>query len=391
MNLNPPSHRINLSNPEFDGNELRYIHEAFQAGQIATSGAFIPQFEQKLEEGLGEGCIVALNSGTSAIHLALLLLGVEKGDEVICQTLTFAASANPIVYLGAKPIFVDSEKQTWNICPHLLEETILDRISKGKLPKAIISVNLFGMPCQMTEIMEIAQRYGIPVVEDAAESLGSKIYGQHCGTMADIGVFSFNGNKVITTGGGGAIHTSNLKWAKRARFLSTQSKDNFPHYEHSEIGYNYKMNNIAAGIGIAQLDILHRCIRKRREIYHSYETALKGLPGISFLTEPEGYFSNRWLSTLLINPLEAGFDTNELRVFLDKQNIECRPVWKPMHLQPVYRQAMYYGGTIAESLFVQGICLPSSSHLSHQERERILECFQFMYQRNFKKSYLGKI
>lgn len=375
MRIPPYNKRIFLSHPEFDGRELRYIHEALQAGQIATSGAFIALFEDKLEERFGGGSIVAMNSGTSAIHLSLVLLGVGIGDEVICQSLTFAASANPIVYLGALPIFVDSERDTWNICPELLEETILDRIAKGKLPKAIITVDLFGMPARMQEIMAVARRYGIPVLEDAAEAVGSKIEDHYCGTFGDIGVYSFNGNKVITTGGGGAIITTDLKWSKMARHLATQAKDNFSHYEHTSIGYNYKMNNLAAGIGLAQMDALDYCIQQRRKIYEVYKARLEDLPGISFLPEPEGYFSNRWLTTVLIDPVEAGFDREAVRLALEIENIESRPVWKPMHLQPVFDDAPYYGGDIAANIFKRGLCLPSSSGLSAGDIDRIVTCF----------------
>ncbi len=349
-----------------------HIQEALLAGHIATTGRFITEFENRLEEKCGGGCVVALNSGTSAIHLALMLLGVGPGDEVICQSLTFTASANPIVYLGARPVFVDSEKETWNICPELLEEAILHRISKGKRPKAIVVVNLFGMPAQMPAIMEIAGRYGIPVLEDAAESLGSQINGQFCGTFGDIGIYSFNGNKVITTGGGGALVTANLQWAKKARHLSTQAKDNYPHYEHSEIGYNYKMNNLAAGIGLAQLDRVDERIQKRRAIFDHYKNELEAMPGVSFLPEPEGYFSNRWLTAVRIDPGKAGFDAEALRLALEQNNIESRPVWKPMHLQPVFHASPCYGGALASSLFEAGLCLPSGSNLNKEDLDRVL-------------------
>jgi len=384
MVLSPSHRRILLSNPEFDGKELRFIHEAFELGHIATMGSFITEFEARLEERVGGGSIIALNSGTSAIHLALLLLGVGKEDEVICQTLTFAASANPIVYLGAQPIFVDSEKETWNICPNLLEETILDRISRGKLPKAIITVNLFGMPAKMTELMEVANRYGIPVLEDAAESLGSRINKQYCGTFGDIGIYSFNGNKVITTGGGGAIITSNVKWSKKARHLATQAKDNYPHYEHSSIGYNYKMNNLAAGIGLAQLDCLDVLIRKRRNNFNTYKAELGNLPGISFLSEPDGYFSNRWLTTIMVDEAESGYGKEALRLALEDNNIESRPVWKPMHLQPIYSSAPYYGGHTAGQIFERGLCLPSSSTLTKEEVDRVIGCFHKQYEKVYR-------
>lgn len=375
MVISPPAKRLFLSSPEFDGKELFHIQEALSAGHIATTGSFIAEFENKLEEKCGGGRVTAMNSGTSAIHLALILLGVGVGDEVLCQSLTFTASANPIVYLGARPVFVDSEKKTWNICPELLEEAILERMSKGKRPKAIVVVNLFGMPAQMPAVMGIAGRYGIPVLEDAAESLGSKINGQFCGTFGDIGIYSFNGNKVITTGGGGALVTANLQWAKKARHLSTQAKDNYPYYEHSEIGYNYKMNNMAAGIGLAQLDRVDERIQKRRAIFDHYRRELKDIPGVSFLSEPEGYFSNRWLTAVGIDPEKAGFDAETLRLALEQNNIESRPVWKPMHLQPVFQSSPNYGGSVASSLFEKGLCLPSSSSLNKEDLDRVLFSF----------------
>lgn len=383
MTIPPPQKRIFLSSPEFDGKELFHIQEALQAGQIATSGNFITEFENKLEEICGGGRVTALNSGTSAIHLALILLGVGPGDEVICQSLTFTASANPIVYLGAKPIFVDSEKKTWNLCPELLEEAILDRISKGKFPKAIIAVNLFGMPAQLPAIMEVAARYGAPVLEDAAESLGSGIEGQCCGTFGDIGIYSFNGNKVITTGGGGALVTSNLQWAKKARHLSTQAKDNYPYYEHSEIGYNYKMNNLAAAIGLAQLDRVDERVQKRRAIFDHYRQGLENMPGITFLPEPEGYYSNRWLTAVTIDPDKAGFDAEAVRLDLEQNNIESRHVWKPMHLQPVFQSSPAYGGSVASSLFEGGLCLPSGSKLNKEDLDRVLFSFFTLHHKVF--------
>lgn len=375
MAILPPRKRIFLSSPEFDGKEIFHIQEALQAEQIATSGSFIQEFEDKLEGMCGGGRVTVLNSGTSAIHLALVLLGIGPGDEVICQSLTFTASANPIVYLGAKPIFVDSEKETWNLCPKLLEETILDRISKGKFPKAIIAVTLFGMPAQMPAIKQVAEQYGIPILEDAAASLGSRIDERCCGTFGDIGVYSFNGNKVITTGGGGALITTNLQWAKKARHLSTQAKDNYPYYEHSEIGYNYKMNNLAAAIGLAQLNRVDERVQRRRAIFEHYRQGLKSMPGITFLLEPEGYYSNRWLTAVIIDPDETGFDAETLRLDLEQNNIESRQVWKPMHLQPVFKSCPTYGGHVASSLFKDGLCLPSGSKLSKDDLDRVLFSF----------------
>ena len=376
----PSNNRIYLSTPEFNGKELEYIENAFRAKQVATHGAFIQEFESRIKEMFGAENVVALNSGTSAIHLALMLMGVKDGDEVICQTLTFVASANPIVYLRGKPVFVDSERETWNICPQFLEEAILDRIRKGKLPKAIIMVNLFGMPAKVHEILEVAGRYGIPVLEDAAESIGSKIGRRHCGTFGDIGVFSFNGNKVITTGGGGVMITSDVNWSRKARHLSTQAKDNFPYYHHSEIGYNYKMNNIAAGIGLAQLETLAEKIGKRRQNFEYYKAILSKVQGISLLDEPVGCFSNRWLTTVLIDP-ELAFLTRDLvMALMEENNIESRPVWKPMHLQPIFQQTPYYGENVAADLFSRGLCLPSGSGLEREDLNRVIKCLTPFYE-----------
>src|SRR5690606_15358066 len=381
MIVSSHSKRIFLSSPEFCGTELLYIQEAFEAGVIATSGNHIAAFEKKLQSKCGGRWVVALNSGNSAIHLALVLLGVGPGDEVLCQSLTFAASANPISYLGAFPIFVDSEIDTWNICPEHLEDAILDRLSKGKRPKAIICVNLFGMPAQMPAIMEIANRYDIPVVEDAAESLGSRIKSRYCGTFGDLGVYSFNGNKMITTGGGGALVVSQRRWACQARHLSTQAKDNYPYYQHSAIGYNYKMNNLAAGIGIAQLDKLDERVAKRRAIFNYYNTRLKDFAGISLLDELEDYYSNRWLSVIPIDPEVAGVDVETLRISLELQNIESRQVWKPMHLQPVFKDSPCYGGETAARLFENGLCLPSGSDLKEEDLERVLYTMTLLYRK----------
>ncbi|SEJ50993.1 dTDP-4-amino-4,6-dideoxygalactose transaminase [Cyclobacterium xiamenense] len=362
-----------LSSPHFSGNEIGFIQAAIAAGEIATNGRFIRQFEQELERQFDSPHVIALNSGTSAIHLALHLLGVGSGDEVICQSFTFVASCNPIRYLGGVPVFVDSEEKTWNMCPDRLEETIRKRLAQGKKPKVILAVNLFGMPANWSRIGHIAKKYDIPVLEDAAESLGSTIDGQFAGTFGDLGVFSFNGNKIITTGSGGALLTKNRFLEKKSRYLATQAKLNVAHYEHNELGYNYKMTNLAAGIGLAQLQVIADRIRKRRQIFTEYRRLLQGIPGLQFLEEPPGYFSNRWLTTLLIQPEQAGFDAVELRNSLLLEGIESRFLWKPMHLQPLYRDAGYLGGGVAENLFRTGLCLPSSSLLGTPELERIVE------------------
>lgn len=364
--------KIYLSSPQFTGEEIEFVNEAIAQQDIATNGVFINQFEKQLENKFHAPYAVALNSGTSAIHLSLHLLRVGVGDEVICQSFTYIATTNPILYLGGTPVFVDSEKDTWNMCPQSLEETIKIRLAKGKKPKAIIIVNLFGMPANWPEINRIAQFYEIPVLEDAAESVGSKIGDKFTGTFGDLAIYSFNGNKIISTGGGGALLTNNRFWDKNARYLSTQAKLNFPYFEHMEMGFNYKMNNLSAGIGLAQLAVLDDRIERRREIYDYYKKHLEMLPGITFLNEPKGFFSNRWLTTMILNPALTGFEVSDLRELLLEEGIESRFLWKPMHLQPMYRSATYYGGEIAENLFLHGICLPSGTGLSSEELDRVI-------------------
>lgn len=353
--------------------EIRFIQQAFDTNWIAPLGPHVDGFEKDLQEYTGSANAGVFTTGTACIHLALILLDVKPGDEVICQSFTFSASANPIVYRGATPVFVDSEADTWNMDPNLLEDAITDRQKKtGKLPKAIIPVHLYGMPARMGEIMEIAGRYGIPVIEDAAEALGSHIGGKQCGTFGTFGVLSFNGNKIITTSGGGALLSEDADAIKKARFLATQARDPAPHYEHSHIGYNYRMSNIAAGIGRGQMMVLNERIRQRRDNHAFYVDLLGDVSGISFLPEPDGYFSNRWLTTILVDPEKTGGITREtIRLEMEKQNIECRPLWKPMHMQPVFRDAPYYGTGISGKLFEDGLCLPSGSNMSEQERDRI--------------------
>lgn len=370
------SNKIWLSSPHMGGNEIKYVHEAFDANWIAPLGPNVNGFENDLESYLGEKNVVgALSSGTAALHLGLILLGVEAGDEVICQSMTFSASANPIMYLGAKPIFIDSERETWNICPIALEEAILDRQKNGKKPKAIIPVHLYGMPYNVDAIREISIKYGIPILEDSAEALGSTFKGQKCGTFGDIGVLSFNGNKIITTSGGGAIVCKNKELKDKAVFLSTQARDDAPHYQHSHVGYNYRMSNICAGIGRGQMEVLDEHIGFRRDMHNFYNNLFSGIEGISLLKEPsEDYFSNHWLSAVIIDPEKTGGVTREdIRLGLEKYNIESRPLWKPMHLQPVFKDARYYGDKVAENLFDNGLCLPSGSNLIENDRLRIAE------------------
>jgi dTDP-4-amino-4,6-dideoxygalactose transaminase len=371
--------KIWMSSPHMGGNERQYVNDAFDTNWIAPLGPNVNGFEHDLELFLNDDChVAALSSGTAGLHLGLVLLGVKAGDEVICQTMTFSATANPIAYMGAKPVFVDSEKETWNMSPTLLEEAIKDRIAEGKTPKAIIPVHLYGMPARMQEIMDVANHYKIPVLEDAAEALGSSINGRKCGTFGEIGVLSFNGNKIITTSGGGALVSHDASVVSDARFLATQARDEAPHYQHSKIGYNYRMSNLCAGVGRGQMEVLAKRIEQRRSIFNRYYERLAGKKGIRFLSEPDGYFSNRWLSTILIEPAEAGFTREDLRLALEKENIESRPLWKPMHMQPVFEGCAYYGDGTSEGLFQNGLCLPSGSNLTDEDLERIFDVFNMM-------------
>jgi len=367
------NYKIPLSFPLFDGNETLYSQLAINSGHLATYGPFIEKFEKKLSKRIQTHEAIALNSGTSALHLGLVLLGIGIGDEVICQSFTFCASANPVVYLGAQPIFVDSEKDTWNMCPDLLEDTILCRIAKGKKPKAIIMVHLFGMPAKMKELMEISSKYQIPVLEDAAEAVGSTYGGKYCGTFGQLGVFSFNGNKIITTGGGGALLSNNAHLIQRARHLASQAREDFSHYEHLEIGYNYKMNNLSASIGLAQLEQLDSWVESRQTVNEKYRELLKDVEGIDFQTEEIGSKSNFWLTTILIDSEKVGFTNKTLRTSLLKKSIETRFLWKPLHLQPVFKSMPFYGGTICESFFENGLCLPSSANLTVEDQEIVVD------------------
>ncbi len=365
--------KIWLSSPHMGGNELKYIHEAFDANWVAPLGPNVNGFEEDLEHYLKSDVkVAALSAGTAALHLALIECGVEAGDEVICQSMTFSASANPIAYQGAVPVFVDSEPDTWNICPVALETAIKDRIAKGKTPKAIIAVHLYGMPFKVEEVMAVAEKYHISVIEDAAEALGSTYKGKACGTFGRFGVLSFNGNKIITTSGGGALACHTQEDKDKAVFLSTQARDNAPHYQHSHIGYNYRMSNICAGIGRGQMEVLDERVQARRSMQQFYTELFTGIEGVTVFTEPSSdYFSNHWLSAITINPEIAGKTREDLRLVLLEDNIESRPLWKPMHLQPVFAGSPYYGENVAENLFNNGLCLPSGSNLSEADRKRI--------------------
>ena len=365
--------KIWLSSPHMGGTELDYIHEAFEQNWVAPLGPNVNSFEDDLKTYLNENVeVAALSAGTAALHLALIILGVKYDDEVICQSFTFSASANPITYVGAKPVFVDSEPETWNMCPKALETAINDRITKGKKPKAIIVVHLYGMPAKLNEITEIANRYEIPLIEDAAEALGSTFKGQKCGTFGEMSILSFNGNKIITTSGGGALVCKTKEQKDKAVFLSTQARDNAPHYQHSEIGYNYRMSNISAGIGRGQMKVLNDRIEARRKNHQFYLNLFENFEGVTVFNEPNSdYFSNHWLSAIVIDEEKAGFNREQLRLALDQENIESRPLWKPMHLQPIFESAPYFGGNVAEELFKNGLCLPSGSNLNEEDLERI--------------------
>ena len=372
------SEKIWLSSPHMGGNEQKYVKEAFDTNWIAPLGPHVNGFEKDLEYYISENSNVAcLSSGTAALHIALILAGVKRNDEVICQTLTFSASANPIRYQDAIPIFVDSEKDTWNMCPNHLENAIKDRIKLGKKPKAIILVHLYGMPAKMDEILSISKKYEITLIEDAAEALGSKYKGQKCGTFGEFGVLSFNGNKIITTSGGGALVCKSEILKQKAIFLATQSRDNAPHYQHSEIGYNYRMSNVAAGIGRGQMEVLDRHIGLRRNMNQFYKNLFKNISGINVFTEySNNIFYNHWLSCITIDEKKTGFNSETLRLKLEEENIESRPLWKPMHLQPVFKGAKYYGSNISENLFKKGLCLPSGSNLTEADRNRITKTVQ---------------
>jgi len=393
--------KIWLSSPHMSGNEFLYVKEAFETNWIAPLGPHVNNFEKDLSDYVNVSHAAALSSGTGAIHLALILLGVTSGDEVICQSFTFSASANPIVYQGATPIFIDSEKDTWNIDPDLLEDAIKERISKGKKPKAIIVVHLYGMPAKMKEIQDISIKYGVPIIEDAAEALGSRqkvgnqkseVRSQNekesekgkgksggnewqmCGSFGEMSILSFNGNKIITTSGGGALLSNNENYITKSRFLATQARDDAPHYQHSHIGFNYRMSNVCAGIGRGQMQVLDERVKQRRSNYKFYKKSFSDYDGIIFQPENEESFSNRWLTAITVDPkLTNGVTREDIRLALEEVDIESRPLWKPMHLQPVFNNAPNYVNGTSEKLFEDGLCLPSGSNLREEDLERIVE------------------
>lgn len=369
-----PHPKIWLSPPHMGGDELKFVHEAFATNWISPVGPHINAFEEELAAYVGIPHCAALSSGTAAIHLGLIILGVRAGDEVICSTFTFSGSCNPIAYLGAIPVFVDSERETWNMDPDLLEEAILNRIKNGKKPKAIIVVHLYGMPARIDRLMEIANRHDIPVVEDAAEALGSTYLGRKLGTWGTLGVYSFNGNKIMTTSGGGALVSENGKFIQKARFLSTQAREPFPHYEHREVGYNYRLSNVSAAIGRGQLRVLDSHIQARRENFEFYKRIFQAVSNVHLLEEFSGAFCNRWLTCIILQRTDnQEFNPHSLRLFLESENIESRPLWKPMHRQPVFAEAPAFVSGVAEELFANGLCLPSGSNLSPAEFDRLSE------------------
>ncbi|WP_368242260.1 DegT/DnrJ/EryC1/StrS family aminotransferase [Butyricimonas virosa] len=389
--------RIWLSLAHMGGREQEFIQEAFDTNWVVPLGPNVNAFEKALRDFLIENGklkvenegkqVVALSAGTAALHLGLILLGVGEGDEVICQSFTFSASANPIAYLGATPVFVDSEVDTWNMDPVLLEEAIKDRVEKiGRLPKAIIPVHLYGMPGKLDEILEVANRYKIPVLEDSAEALGSEYKGRKCGTFGEYAALSFNGNKIITTSGGGALVCPNEERAKRALFYATQAREQAPHYQHEKIGYNYRMSNICAGIGRGQMFVLDEHIARRREIHDLYVKLLAGVKGVKVMCQPEGgdFNSNYWLTCITVDPEEAGFTREDVRLALDADNIESRPLWKPMHLQPVFKDAPFYGNGTSERLFEIGLCLPSGPTLTDEDIERVTKVVRQLSNFRFK-------
>jgi dTDP-4-amino-4,6-dideoxygalactose transaminase len=363
--------RLWLSPPHMCGEELRFIHEAFDLNWIAPLGPHVDALEKEMCEYVNAKHAAALSSGTAAIHLALIILGVKSGDEVICQSFTFSGSANPIMYQQALPIFIDSERDSWNMDPELLEEAIKDRLKAGRRPKSVIVVHLYGQPAKMEEIGHICKKYGIPLIEDAAEALGSMYKGQKASSIGDLGILSFNGNKIITTSGGGMLLSDNESIIQQARFLSTQARDAAPHYEHTMIGYNYRMSNVLAAIGLGQLRALNDRLHQKRRIFDYYYKRLSGIEGIEFQTELPGTFSNRWLTAITIDENKTGTDREKLRLIYEKANIDSRPLWKPMHLQPVFRGAPAYINGVSEYLFENGLCLPSGTAMTEKDLDRV--------------------
>jgi dTDP-4-amino-4,6-dideoxygalactose transaminase len=372
--------QILLSTPHMGEQELKFVKEAFETNWIAPVGPHVDAFEEEFCQITGAGYAAAVSSGTAAIHLALRLLDVGRGDEIFCSTLTFIASANPIIYQGAKPVFIDSDRTSWNMNPELLREALEKRAKIGKLPKAVLLVHLYGQCADIDPIVEICQKYNVPLIEDAAEALGASYKGRCPGTFGTIGIYSFNGNKIITTSGGGMLVSDDEMLVKKARFLATQARDPAPHYQHSQIGYNYRLSNVLAGIGRGQLQVLKERVEARRRNFEIYEKALADLPGIEFMPEAEFGRATRWLTCLTINPQAFGADREEVRLGLAEKKIESRPVWKPLHMQPVFAECESIGGEVASDLFTRGLCLPSGSNLTDEDLERAIQGVKEVHQ-----------
>lgn len=375
--------RVYLSSPHLTGNEQKYIDEAIQTNWIAPLGPHVDAFEKELADYVDVKGAVALSSGTAAIHLALAILGTGKGDTVFCSSLTFVASANPIRYVGAVPVFIDSEEETWNMSPQALLRAMKDAKNQNKIPKAVIVVNLYGQSAKMDELLEICDFYGVPMIEDAAESLGATYKGRKSGTFGHFGIFSFNGNKIITTSGGGMLVSNHLEDLAKAKFLATQARDHARHYQHSQMGFNYRLSNLLAGVGRAQLEVIDQRVAARRGVFQKYKQSLQHLKGIQFMPEYENSFSNRWLTTFTLNPKETIVTPIALIEALEDDNIEARPVWKPLHLQPLFKDCLFYShltdDIVSERLFAEGICLPSGSNITTEEQNRVISIIERMY------------
>jgi pyridoxal phosphate-dependent aminotransferase EpsN len=380
--------KILLSTPHMGDSELKFVQEAFETNWIAPIGPHVDAFEDEFCQHTGAGYAAAVSSGTAAIHLALRLLDVGRGDEIFCSTLTFIASANPIIYQGAKPVFIDSDRTSWNMNPELLREALEKRAKVGKLPKAVLLVHLYGQCADIDPILEICLHYNVPLIEDAAEALGASYKGRCPGTFGTIGIYSFNGNKIITTSGGGMLVSDDEKLVKKARFLATQARDPVPHYQHSQIGYNYRLSNVLAGIGRGQLQVLKERVDARRRNFEIYQKALGDLRGIEFMPEAEFGRATRWLTCLTINAQAFGADREEVRLGLEQRNIESRPVWKPLHMQPVFAECESFGGEIASDLFTRGLCLPSGSNLTDDDLERVIAGVRGIHQSKETRSRL---
>jgi pyridoxal phosphate-dependent aminotransferase EpsN len=370
---------ILLSTPHIGSQELEFVKQAFDTNWIAPVGPHVDAFEQEFCQVTGASYAAAVSSGTAALHLALQLVGVGPGDEVFCSTLTFAATANPIIYLGAKPVFIDSDRISWNMNPELLQEALQKRAYFGKLPKAVILVHLYGQSADIEPILQVCDQYNIPLIEDAAEALGATYKGLSPGTFGRVGIYSFNGNKIITTSGGGMLVSDDDQLVMKAKFLATQARDPAPHYQHSEIGYNYRLSNVLAGIGRGQLQVLNQRVAARRRNFEIYQSALGDLPGIEFMPEANFGYSTRWLTALTVATEAFGADREYIRLQLAKEQIEARPVWKPLHLQPVFSECECIGGEVGEDLFMRGLCLPSGSNLTEEDLERVISVITAIY------------